>query len=154
MRLIDAQGDEEDEREDRQKRVDRVAAEHVPEDQRRGAHRAQVGEHDRREQEQRGDKRAQQHDQHAEDHEQHERRDHEQVAVLGHPLVAEPRRAVTDQHREPRRDVRHRRPDLVHHRLCLRPERIARQHERQPCDSPVPRALRGGGEDVGDGMVQ
>ena len=79
--VVDAQRDEEDEREDRQVRVRVGLAEHVREDQRRRPERERERQDDGPDHVQRRDDAAQQRDQHEQDQHEHERHDQPRVGA-------------------------------------------------------------------------
>ena len=95
--VVDAQGHEEHEREQREARVGPGEAEDVLEQQRRDAQRGAEGQHHGGDQDQRRQHRAQQGHQDQEHQEQDDRDDHEVVAVGGVPGVEEERRVAADE---------------------------------------------------------
>src|SRR5690606_3842019 len=78
---VDAQRDEEDEREQRQRRLDAGVAEHLLEQHRPDAERRRERDDDRRDEQQRRDERPQQPAEDREDDEQDEREDERGVAL-------------------------------------------------------------------------
>ena len=85
--VVGAEGDEEDEDDQRELRIDDVLPEDVAEHEQRDAQRGEVGEDHSRQEEERRDERTQEHDQRQQDDEEHDRGDHLRVAHGRRPVV-------------------------------------------------------------------